>query len=158
MSQPLLLDEMFSDDIARQLRAKGCDVISLVADPALAGLPDDQILASGAGLSRLKRLPAGPKFIPGLGPYRTEAADVEALSPELIEYYSHDFRAGAGARFDSRPGAFRARQDVQAISGLQIAEGLPQPCGIPEQERGTDERDRVSYSPAETGHDDSRPK
>lgn len=45
MSQPLLLDEMFTDDIAQQLRAKGYDVISVVADPALVGLPDDQILA-----------------------------------------------------------------------------------------------------------------
>jgi uncharacterized protein DUF5615 len=45
VSQPLLLDEMFSDDIARQLRAQGHDVISVVADPALTGLPDEQILA-----------------------------------------------------------------------------------------------------------------
>ena len=45
MSQPLLLDEMFTDDIAQQLRTKGCDVISVVAHPALVGLPDDQILA-----------------------------------------------------------------------------------------------------------------
>ena len=45
MSQPLLLDEMFSDDIAQQLRAQGHDVISAVADPALIGLPDDQVLA-----------------------------------------------------------------------------------------------------------------
>ncbi len=44
MSQPLLLDEMFSDDIAQQLRAKGYDVVSVVADRALAGLPDDQVL------------------------------------------------------------------------------------------------------------------
>ena len=45
MSQPLLLDEMFTDDIAQQLRTKGYDVISVVADPALVGLPDDQTLA-----------------------------------------------------------------------------------------------------------------
>jgi Domain of unknown function (DUF5615) len=45
MSQPLLLDEMFSDDIAQRLRAKGYDVISVVADRALVGLPDDQVLA-----------------------------------------------------------------------------------------------------------------
>lgn len=45
MSQPLLLDEMFSDDIARQLRTKGYDVISAVADLALVGLPADQVLA-----------------------------------------------------------------------------------------------------------------
>ena len=40
-----MLDEMFSDDIAQQLRTKGYDVISVAADPALAGLPDDQVLA-----------------------------------------------------------------------------------------------------------------
>jgi len=45
VSQPLLLDEMFSDDIARQLLAQGHDVISVAADPARAGLPDDQVLA-----------------------------------------------------------------------------------------------------------------
>lgn len=45
MSQPLLLDEMFSDDIARQLRTNGYDVNSVVAAPALVGLPDDQLLA-----------------------------------------------------------------------------------------------------------------
>ena len=45
MSRPLLLDEMLSDDIAQQLRAKGYDVISVVADLALVGLPDDRVLA-----------------------------------------------------------------------------------------------------------------
>jgi hypothetical protein len=32
MSQPLLLDEMFSDDIAQQLRAKGYEVVTGPAD------------------------------------------------------------------------------------------------------------------------------
>src|ERR1700744_6422082 len=45
MSHPVLLDEMFSDAIAQQLRTKGYDVVSVVAQPALVGLPDDQILA-----------------------------------------------------------------------------------------------------------------
>ena len=45
MSDPLLLDEMFSDAIAQQLRAKGYDVVSVVAHLDLVGLPDDQILA-----------------------------------------------------------------------------------------------------------------
>lgn len=45
MSHPLLLDEMFSDVIAQQLRAEGYDVVSVVAQPALTGLPDDQVLA-----------------------------------------------------------------------------------------------------------------
>jgi hypothetical protein len=45
MSHPLLLDEMFSDAIAQQLRIKGYDVVSVVAHQALVGLPDAQILA-----------------------------------------------------------------------------------------------------------------
>ena len=45
MSLPLLLDEMLSDVIAQQLRTEGFDVVSVVAHPALVGLPDDQILA-----------------------------------------------------------------------------------------------------------------
>ena len=52
MSQPLLLDEMFSDDIARQLRSNSYDVISVVTDPALIGLPDDQLLAYATGEGR----------------------------------------------------------------------------------------------------------
>jgi hypothetical protein len=45
MDLPLLLDEMFSDSIAQELRAKGHDVTSVVGQSALVGLPDDQILA-----------------------------------------------------------------------------------------------------------------
>ena len=45
MSQRLLLDEMFSDDIAQQLGAKGYDVVCVVGDTALTGLPDDRVLA-----------------------------------------------------------------------------------------------------------------
>jgi hypothetical protein len=52
MSQPLLLDEMFSDYIARQLCAEGHDVTSVVANPALLGLPDDQVLAYAASEGR----------------------------------------------------------------------------------------------------------
>ena len=48
MSFPLLLDEMFSDTIAQQVRAKGHDVQAVVADPSLASLPDDQILSRAA--------------------------------------------------------------------------------------------------------------
>ncbi len=48
----LLLDEMFSGIIAGQLRAKGHDVLAVVADPALVGLADDQILARATATSR----------------------------------------------------------------------------------------------------------
>jgi hypothetical protein len=49
MSEPrLLLDEMFSDAVAHQLREKGYDALSVVADPALVGLPDEEILAQAA--------------------------------------------------------------------------------------------------------------
>jgi hypothetical protein len=49
---PLLLDEMFSSTIAQQLRAKGHDVMAVVADPALTALPDDQVLAQAATAGR----------------------------------------------------------------------------------------------------------
>ncbi len=52
MSNPLLLDEVFSGVIAEQLRAKGHDVLAVVADPALVALPDDQILAHAASTRR----------------------------------------------------------------------------------------------------------
>ena len=49
----LLLDEMFSGAIAAQLRAKGHDVVAVVADPALTGLADDQILAHATTADRV---------------------------------------------------------------------------------------------------------
>jgi hypothetical protein len=52
VSFPLLLDEMFSDAIAQQLRTKGHNVQAVVADPSLASLPDDQILAHTAASGR----------------------------------------------------------------------------------------------------------
>jgi hypothetical protein len=48
----LLLDEMLSDEIAEQLRAKGHDVRSVVADPSLVALPDDQVLAAAGTAGR----------------------------------------------------------------------------------------------------------
>ncbi|HEY1915237.1 MAG TPA: DUF5615 family PIN-like protein [Streptosporangiaceae bacterium] len=49
----LLLDEMLSSAIAEQLRAKGHDVLAVVADPTLVGLPDDQILPHAANTGRV---------------------------------------------------------------------------------------------------------
>jgi Domain of unknown function (DUF5615) len=70
MSQPLLLDEMFSDDTARQLRAKSYDVISVVADPSLAGLPDDQVLAYAMTEGRALVTANIKDFVPLDGRYR----------------------------------------------------------------------------------------
>jgi len=52
MSSPLLLDDMFSDTIAQQLRANRHDVLALVTDLSLMSLPDDQILAHAAATGR----------------------------------------------------------------------------------------------------------
>lgn len=45
MTVRLLLDEMFSGEIASQLRARGHDVVAVVSDGEMAGLPDDAVLA-----------------------------------------------------------------------------------------------------------------
>ena len=70
MSQPLLLDEMFSDEIAQQLRAKGYDVTSVIADPASVGLPDDQVLAYATTEGRALVTANIKDFVPLDGRYR----------------------------------------------------------------------------------------
>lgn len=70
MSCPLLLDEMFSDTIAQQLRAKGHDVIAVVADPALVSLPDDRILTHAAAAGRALVTANIKDFRPLDGQYR----------------------------------------------------------------------------------------
>lgn len=66
----MLLDEMFSDSIAGQLRARGYDVISIVADPALVALPDDQVLAFAASEGRTLVTANIKDFLPHDGRYR----------------------------------------------------------------------------------------
>jgi predicted nuclease of predicted toxin-antitoxin system len=44
VSVRLLLDEMFSPQIASELVRRGHDAVAVAADPALAGLPDEQVL------------------------------------------------------------------------------------------------------------------
>jgi hypothetical protein len=44
MSARLLLDELYSPQIASELVRRGHDVVAVAADPALAGLPDEQVL------------------------------------------------------------------------------------------------------------------
>ena len=70
MSQSLLLDEMFSDNIAQQLRAEGHDVTSVVADPALVGLPDEQVLACATTQGRTLVTANIKDFVPLGGRYR----------------------------------------------------------------------------------------
>jgi NADPH-dependent 2,4-dienoyl-CoA reductase/sulfur reductase-like enzyme len=52
VSSALLLDEMLSHTIARQLRSRGHDVVAVVEDPSLMGLPDEEILAAAAAEGR----------------------------------------------------------------------------------------------------------
>ena len=52
MSHPLLLGEMFTPVIARQLRQRGHDVTAVVDDQGLLGLPDDQVLAAAVAAGR----------------------------------------------------------------------------------------------------------
>jgi Domain of unknown function (DUF5615) len=70
MSQPLLLDEMFSDDIAQHLSAKGHDVTSVAADPALVGLPDEPVLAYATAQGRALVTASIKDFVPLDARYR----------------------------------------------------------------------------------------
>jgi predicted nuclease of predicted toxin-antitoxin system len=79
MSCPLLLDEMFSDTMAQQLRAKGYDVISVVAHAALVALPDDQILAYATAEGRALVTANIKDFIPLDGRYRAAGQDHPGL-------------------------------------------------------------------------------
>jgi hypothetical protein len=79
MSEPLLLDEMFSDAIAQQLGAKGYDVVSVVAHSALVGLPDDQILAYATAEGRALLTANIKDFIPLDSRYRAAGQDHPGL-------------------------------------------------------------------------------
>jgi len=78
----LLLDEMLSGAIAEQLRAKGHDVIAVVADHALIGLPDDQILAHATDMGRALVTANIKDFMPLDARYR--AADQNQTHAGLI--------------------------------------------------------------------------
>ncbi len=75
----LLLDEMFSDTIAQQLRAKGHHVQAVVADPALASLPDDQILAHATAAKRALVTANIKDFMPLDAGYRAAGHDHAGL-------------------------------------------------------------------------------
>jgi predicted nuclease of predicted toxin-antitoxin system len=52
VSARLLLDEMFSPQIASELVRRGHDVVAVAAAPELAGLPDEQVLEWAASQGR----------------------------------------------------------------------------------------------------------
>jgi hypothetical protein len=79
MSCPLLLDEMLSDTMALQLRAKGHDAQAVVADPALVALPDDQILAHATSARRALVTANIKDFIPLDAAYRAAGHDHAGL-------------------------------------------------------------------------------
>lgn len=79
MSCPLLLDEMFSDAIAQQLRANGHDAQSVVADPALVSLPDDQVLAHATAARRALVTANIKDFMPLDSGYRAAGHDHAGL-------------------------------------------------------------------------------
>src|SRR6266581_5488259 len=61
---------MFSDSIAQQLRAKAHDVLSVVANPALVALPDEQVLAYATAEGRALVTANNKDFVPLDGRYR----------------------------------------------------------------------------------------
>ncbi len=83
MSQPLLLDEMLPDHIAQRLRAKGYDVISVVADPAMVGLPDEQVLACATTQGRALVTANIKDFVPLDGRYRPAKPTPRGPDPGL---------------------------------------------------------------------------
>jgi hypothetical protein len=87
VSFPLLLDEMFSEAIAQRLRAKGHDVQAVVADPSLASLPDDQILARAAATGRALVTANIKDFMPLDAQYRAAGQAHAGLIPESVNIY-----------------------------------------------------------------------
>lgn len=65
----LLLDEMLSPDIARQLRARGHDVEAVVGHPDWEGLSDSQIMA----VARTERRAIVPNNLRDYRPLHSEA-------------------------------------------------------------------------------------
>lgn len=61
---------MFSDKIAQQLRDKGYDVLSVVANPVLIALPDEHVLAYATVEGRALVTANIKDFVPLDGRYR----------------------------------------------------------------------------------------
>jgi len=90
MSYPLLLDEMFSGVFGEQLRAKGHDVLAVVAAPALVGLPDDQILAHAAATRRALVTANIKDFMPLDARYRAASQTHAGLIVVSVKTFPQD--------------------------------------------------------------------
>jgi hypothetical protein len=112
---PLLLDEMFSDAIAQQLRAKGHDVTAVVTDPALVSLPDDQILAHAPSAGRALVTANIKDFMPLDGQYRAAGQSHAGLVLVSAKAFPQD-RGFAGAI----AGALPALLDTGQIQADQV--------------------------------------
>jgi Domain of unknown function (DUF5615) len=111
----LLLDEMSSDTIAQQLRAKGHDVIAVVADPALVSLPDDQILTHAASAGRALVTANIKDFVPLDGQYRAAGQSHAGLILVSAKAFPQD-RSFVGAI----AGALAAVLDGEQIQADQV--------------------------------------
>jgi basic membrane lipoprotein Med (substrate-binding protein (PBP1-ABC) superfamily) len=106
----LLLDEMFSGAIAEQLRAKGHDVIAVVADPAVVGLSDDQILAHATDTRRALVTANIKDFMPLDAQYRAAGqthAGLIFISSKTFRQdraYTAAITGALSALFDQDPG------------------------------------------------------
>jgi Domain of unknown function (DUF5615) len=87
---------MFSDDIAEQLRAQSHDVISIVADPALTGLPDEQVLAYAMTEGRALVTASIKDFVPLDGRYRAAGQSHAVLILVSTKTFPHPGRAERG--------------------------------------------------------------
>jgi predicted nuclease of predicted toxin-antitoxin system len=111
----LLLDEMLSGAIAEQLRAKGHDAIAVVADRALIGLPDDQILAHAANTGRVLITANIRDFVPLDARCRAASQTHAGLILISAKTFPQDRSftaaiAGALSAFLDQPGQFRPGQ------------------------------------------------
>jgi hypothetical protein len=100
MTYPLLLDEMFSDDIAGQLRKRNHDVLAVVADPGLVALPDDRILAEAATAGRALVTANVKDFIPLDAQHKTAGRQHAGLILVSTKTFPQD-RSFTGALTDA---------------------------------------------------------
>jgi len=100
VTYPLLLDEMFSDDIAGQLRKRRHDILAVVADPGLVALPDDRILAEAAAAGRALVTANVKDFMPLDARYKTAGRQHAGLILVSTKTFPQD-RSFTGAIVDA---------------------------------------------------------